>query len=381
LASSSTTTSSSNLTSAALSKEYREACGVLNVDTMNHVCRLLLQGYGSGGVDANSDGDETTGAGSAPNNISTSSSSSKKSDNIEEELLEIYHKCKNAAATIQKHQPSVSVAAKAAAASSLLPGAPNLRGPSVAGGSGGGMGSLLSSSSTMAIGYVKGQPVPMRRTNMHGLVGKPTKGPAGIGMKGHHHHHNPHHHHHFHQRGNLVGTATGIASGSGSGSISISGGGRDRSNSDASNVSSSSGNPSKRQRLSPTPNESNSSSTSTAAAPPKSALKFLAKLNKGGDPNSKLGGAEGTADGEESMKMARTNDTEDSESNDVDDGGGSSSSGESVEEIADEDFGDNPTRKDNDVEVVGSGSGLPPQRRTPPTRRQPPRGQQQHQKK
>ena len=65
-----------------LPAEYRDACDVLNIDTMNHACRLLLQGYG----DVSS------------KNVAGVASSSKKSKNknetdpVEEELLGIYNK-------------------------------------------------------------------------------------------------------------------------------------------------------------------------------------------------------------------------------------------------------------------------------------------------
>lgn len=113
-----------------LSKDYLEAVSVLNEDTMNRACQLLMKAYDS---DNNTDADTesitltSTQTSKKQGTISISNSIIHNEAPVEDQLLEMYYKCQESLTVIRKHkqQPLHPPLGSAGSSSGSLPGKGN----------------------------------------------------------------------------------------------------------------------------------------------------------------------------------------------------------------------------------------------------------------
>jgi hypothetical protein len=102
----------SNSNAASLiSKEYLEAVSVLNEDTMNRACHLLMSAYDSD--DANAESSAPPSGKSKKKAKGAASRDDGSDDNAKEQLLEMYYKCQESLTVIRKQQmlpPALAIA-------------------------------------------------------------------------------------------------------------------------------------------------------------------------------------------------------------------------------------------------------------------------------
>ncbi len=122
---------SNNSAASTISKEYLEAVSVMNEDTMNRACHLLLKPYESD--DTNAEASNSTQSPKIKTVDVSSKNNTESTKSVPDQLLEMYYKCQESLTVIRKQQtlpPGINLKGTSQSHYSkmLPPGVPSLNG-------------------------------------------------------------------------------------------------------------------------------------------------------------------------------------------------------------------------------------------------------------
>ena len=127
-------TVNNNSAASAISKEYLDAVAVMNEDTINRACYLLLKSYDSeDGSHTDAEAKNVTQSSSKPNTEKPSKINTESTKSVPDQLLEMYYKCQESLTVLRKQQslpPGINLkGTKQSHHNKMLPpGAPSLNG-------------------------------------------------------------------------------------------------------------------------------------------------------------------------------------------------------------------------------------------------------------